>query len=360
MANYFQKYAQTLYEKGYSVIPLVPNEKKPVFKKWQDKYRDITQAQLNNWLNHYPDWGVGVQTFNTPAIDIDVKDAEIAKLIVEKIKPMLGDGVILIRVGQAPKILIPCQLEGEAFDKITGKPVFDAQANKHQVEILCDGQQFVAFGYHKDAQKDYHWTNGKSLLQVKPIELSLLSKTKAYEIIRIAESCYPDNWKIKKDGGVLIEHSKTSIAVPKNLNINQDANNSLSDMLKFKLSQYRHWLNCIPATIPHDEWKGVLMALHKEGKSHKAFYHLGREWSKTAGTAKGGFDESAQKALPPEPIQSSVWKSFKNDDKPNAKEESYILRLYHQYCPQAAMAGFTNEEKQPLIASSEHQVMTFH
>ena len=77
-----------------------------------------------------------------------------------------GTGVLKTREGNLGKILIPCRLIGEPFKKLETSEFIDPavdpgpskKAHKRQVEILADGQQFVAYGVNPDCNKEYIWS----------------------------------------------------------------------------------------------------------------------------------------------------------------------------------------------------------
>jgi hypothetical protein len=79
---------------------------------------------------------------------------------------------ILERTGQPPKVLIPFQCDGP-FKKIATK--FETpDGTLHKVEVLCDGQQFIADGIHPDTGEPYRWKDDNDLLSVsQPLEIKL-------------------------------------------------------------------------------------------------------------------------------------------------------------------------------------------
>jgi hypothetical protein len=100
-------------------------------------------------------WGasVGLDAGRYPAVDIDVRDARAAEMLVLAVLRAAPGGVL--RVGQAPKALL-------AYRARAGEPVFKRKirfwlpgddreapgAKPHAVELLGVGQQWVADGIH--------------------------------------------------------------------------------------------------------------------------------------------------------------------------------------------------------------------
>jgi hypothetical protein len=118
-----------------------------------------TPDDIAGWKRH-PDWSnTGIATRNTPAIDIDIIDVAIATVIDNLVFDHFGrrNGVILRRVGRAPKRAILFQAP-EPFTKRLA--VFDtagADGKLPRIEILASGQQLIAYGIHPDTKRPYLW-----------------------------------------------------------------------------------------------------------------------------------------------------------------------------------------------------------
>lgn len=152
MAETYGEIAANLAANGYEPIPITPNSKAIKIPNWSKI--DISDAQVARWRQDFPSHGVGIRTKHTPAIDIDVLDERAALLIEKVLLKMLGQDTP-VRIGRAPKRLVLCRTD-EPFPKI--KREFVAPDGRtHAVEILGDGQQFVAYGIHPDTKKPYLW-----------------------------------------------------------------------------------------------------------------------------------------------------------------------------------------------------------
>lgn len=96
---------------------------------------------------------IGLRAHSFPAVDIDVKDEALASLIaavVERVLPQTA-----MRVGQWPKRLLPFRLEGEAFSRM--QLYIDYNDDRHLVEILGSGQQYLIGGIHPRTMEPYDW-----------------------------------------------------------------------------------------------------------------------------------------------------------------------------------------------------------
>src|SRR5262245_31770351 len=133
-----------------------------------------------------------MRTSDTPGFDIDIRDERVADEVQQALLNMIsGGGTILKRVGQPPKRLIPFRCV-TPFKKMSA--TFKASdGTVHKVEVLADGQQFVAEGIHEDTQQPYRWAENVSLLNVAHEHLPLIDEafarrffTEASEIMRRA------------------------------------------------------------------------------------------------------------------------------------------------------------------------------
>jgi hypothetical protein len=143
-----------LTEPGKPDIPVKDAGKQPaMYSGWQQG------CSRSDWPR-YAGCGVGILCRNTPALDIDVLDPEIAQAIQDLADQHLGGAPV--RIGQPPKRLMPFQLKGEPFKKLRvqwrkGPAVELHPENKPPaVELLTNGQ-FVALGMHPGTGRPYEW-----------------------------------------------------------------------------------------------------------------------------------------------------------------------------------------------------------
>lgn len=93
--------------------------------------------------------GVGIKTgAGLVAIDADTLDVGLATTIRDAIDTRLGR--LPIRVGQSPKALYLCRVEGSL-------PYQRIEFGDERVEVLTEGKQFVAEGVHPKTGKPYSW-----------------------------------------------------------------------------------------------------------------------------------------------------------------------------------------------------------
>lgn len=107
----------------------------------------VTADDIERWS----DAGVGIRTDSFPAVDIDCTDATLTGVIRHRAVELLG--LAPERVGRPPKTLLLYRT-AEPFGRMR------LWIGEHLVEVLGDGQQFVAGGIHPVTGKPYQWPLG--------------------------------------------------------------------------------------------------------------------------------------------------------------------------------------------------------
>ena len=138
---FLAKHGEALIDQGYTIIPIQQGKKAPGFDGWQKS--KATKGQLKDWLEGgFKNAGVGILTRTTCAIDIDCMDEEAALHFEAWCTENFGKAPV--RIGKAPKRLLLYRT-AEPFKKRKSTEYSDDWGEKQQIEILGDGQQFVAF-----------------------------------------------------------------------------------------------------------------------------------------------------------------------------------------------------------------------
>ena len=154
MINYLREYGSGLISNGYHIVPIRRGGKAPNgIAGWTTIEADLNQ--LGQWISAGFE-GVGVLTKNNPAIDIDIMDEDISREMVERVNGAYPGG--LIRVGKYPKTLLAYRTDAP-FRKVRSNTYEDQFGDQHAVEILGDGQQYVAYAEHPDTLRPYTWHN---------------------------------------------------------------------------------------------------------------------------------------------------------------------------------------------------------
>jgi putative DNA primase/helicase len=143
------------------------------------------------------------------SFDVDVLDAAIVDRIVALIERKLGP-TPLVRIGRPPKTLLVYRAEPR-FGKVLTPELFFSDGSKAQVELLAEGQQFVADGIHPDTGEPYRWTDGTPA-DVPLGELPAVALADALAIIAEAE------WILREAGAREKEKEKPAKAARKKSN----------------------------------------------------------------------------------------------------------------------------------------------
>jgi hypothetical protein len=150
---------------------------------WQ-KLTDSTREDIVGWTTQRRhETNTGVLTKRTPAFDIDIPDQAAADAIEQLVRDRYADcGVLLSRVGKAPKRAIPFRTD-TPFKKITAFLVAPGPGGEiHRLEFLGDGQQFIADGIHPDTRRPYSWFGGE-LGAVGRDSLPCIDETEAHQLV---------------------------------------------------------------------------------------------------------------------------------------------------------------------------------
>ncbi len=108
---------------------------------------------FEDW-DSWPGAGIGIRTGKVVGVDIDVTDEALALAIEALAIKVLGPAPC--RIGNPPKRLLPYRIENPL--KKTRDEFSDGKTGEvHAVEILGEGQQFVAEGIHPKTRKPYTW-----------------------------------------------------------------------------------------------------------------------------------------------------------------------------------------------------------
>ncbi|MEK0418745.1 MAG: hypothetical protein RI949_2751 [Pseudomonadota bacterium] len=195
--NYMAQLGATLVDRGFPILPIQPNTKKPglyklgawhEYPKWSRHCeRDTTDNEVDIWGN-WPEAGIGIAAGRVIGIDIDVLDSPTIALEIEALaKRMLGD-TPAVRIGHAPKRLLVYRAV-QPFSGFKYPPI----------EVLGVGQQFIAYGIHPDTGKPYDWPVS-TLADLSPDDLPGITEAQAREFAKEAYRLIPAELRPKTLG----------------------------------------------------------------------------------------------------------------------------------------------------------------
>ncbi len=252
-----------LKSRGYIVVPIKKGTKGPDIPGWQND--DPTEERLHTLAERgYADGNVGINTRFTPAIDIDVYDDAVAIIMERYLAERYGD--ICVRVGQAPKRLVVFRTT-TPFRKMFAS-YSDGKTN-HKIEVLGNGQQFVAYGIHPDTKKPYVWTSLDEPLGVNAGDLPTLTHVDAQEIIEhFCIVCEERGWKKLSSsmGGVVREDT-------------DDGLDGIKPILALTHDKVQETLDLLPnEEADYDDWLLVGCALHHQFQGGQEGLEMWHEW----------------------------------------------------------------------------------
>lgn len=266
MIKHIEQHGLALHKLGYNVVPIPAGSKGCFLKGWQTIIAD--ESMISSWAQKNA--GCGIRGPHTVGIDIDCHDKDLTDYMLGFTQNRLGYAPH--RVGKAPKALIPYRCE-YPFSKIKSAEFFSSDGQKQQLEVLANGQQFVAAHIHPDTNKPYIWTyqDGTQLetLTIPHSDLPLMTETDAKAVIAEFErQCEERKW-IKKEA----KYSSQKPPVSSKRSKHNYSEAEAQEMLTF-----------LDPNIGYVEWLRVGMALHHGGFS----VSLWDNWSRSSNKYKEG------------------------------------------------------------------------
>jgi hypothetical protein len=161
----YETFAPRLVDNNWDVTPV--NGKRAILSGWAS--RPATALEYHNHSNA----SIGVLTggqFNIVAVDVDILNQIASDALHKLAEECLGFAPR--RIGRAPKFLLLYRCSEAVRKTKTG--VYTIDDDSAAVEILAEGQQFVAAGVHPDTKQKYEWP-GDSILDLTPDDLTIVT-----------------------------------------------------------------------------------------------------------------------------------------------------------------------------------------
>lgn len=270
----FTPRALSLVSNGYRIVPIEPGGKAPAAGKgWQNL--NATEETVRKWgANGFASANIGILTENTPAVDIDIYDAEVADRMEQWVLDNIADAESAPRrVGRAPKRLLLFRAK-ESFRKQQAEYV-DPQGQKHKLEVLGAGQQFVAYGIHPDTKRPFDWTTFDQPLDLAADDLPILTIADARAaVMEFERICNELGWR-------RVSGSKHSALVTSS-SADDNALLSYKKPLDTKAEDIREALEYLNPDDGYDRWREVGMALHHQFGGSDEGLELWDSWSQAS------------------------------------------------------------------------------
>jgi len=157
----------TLAKQGYDIVPIAPGTKAPNVRDWQRI--DFSRSNIKRTYRHY---GVGVKGARTPGVDLDIADETICRQMVDWCRENIGSAPI--RIGRPPRALMIYRSR-TPLRKSRSDAYRSPDGETHQIELIGDGGQFVAYAIHPDTNLPYAWPE-RELTEVSSRDLGEISQ----------------------------------------------------------------------------------------------------------------------------------------------------------------------------------------
>lgn len=331
--RYLAELGEKILAHGYNVIPIKPGEKRPGFDNWQKT--QATPQLIRKWVgNGHAHAGVGIISATVPAVDLDIQDPEFARYMERWV--LRNVGYAPVRIGHYPKRLLAFKSD-DPFSKVQSRRFKDLHGRIHKVEILGDGQQFVAHHIHPDTGRPYEWLAAKGPVTVPRAALTEITDDQARAIVAEYERCaLARGWEIARKADLdgprdtrlpgnrlpVIDAARKAKTTAVEDDWSQGID--LKGPIDVGVDELRAKLLLIPAFEDYQSWLEICAALHHQFQDD---LDTGLELFIEYSSRCDNFDET-------ECIEK--WHSFHRSDAANAKTARYILALAKQAEQEAA------------------------
>lgn len=334
---YLEKYGPRVLANGYEIVPIQPGTKRPPFKNWEDVR--ATTKKLDRWLDHgRADHGVGILTRKTPLVDIDCRDPRIVKKMIRFVEQLIGESVQ--RVGMAPKTGLVFRTD-EPFRKVNSKTFIDPDNPEddngkvlgQKLEVLGDGQQFVAYAIHPDTGQPYRWIDKNGPHNTPWDDLPEITRDQAEEIAAEFERlCEEAGWEAKRGSALKSMDRRQALE-----DDDEDDFGDISRKVDLTTQELSMRLGLVPGADDYDTWLQIGMALWHQYDGEEDGLILWHEWSSQA----SNYDME---------VLDEKWSTFEADKGRQPVTAKLILKLSNE--EEKRLAGEQVEDTKEEIAKA--------
>lgn len=262
-----------LIRNEYLITPVVARQKNPRLKDWPTIDIPETAVPL------YGDDSVGVKCgkglYPLQAVDIDSTNVALVERVYDWL--LSNTGASLERVGAPPKMLVLYRAPSPGLRKRSSTRFVDDSGRSHQIELLGDGQQFVAYGVHPDTGAPYQWIDSfGGMLAVPAADLPVMTETQATQLLAAFQS-----WALEAG---YVPHQRTKAGQDAQASPRPDSPvaavlASLAPPLAVSTETLSAALASLNPDPDYDTWARIGMALHHQYGGGAEGFALWDIWS---------------------------------------------------------------------------------
>lgn len=257
-----------LHSNGYHPVPVIGAHvntnsagKRPTMTAWQTKCLTADPHEIASWSrSQRNNTNTGILCGDVVGIDIDVLDDVLSAKLVARAQELFGP-TSLRRIGRAPKILLLYRVE-TPHDKLSTPDLLFGDGIRAKVEILAQGQQFVAFGIHPDTRAPYRWPE-KSPLDIPMSDVPVVTLELLQQFVSDSEQILRDEGG-RTDGE--IKGKTPKLKTEKTEQNKREQKGKLAGKFRDGEKQSREKisdaLDHIPNDLSYDDWIRVGHALY--------------------------------------------------------------------------------------------------
>ena len=286
----YPQLAQTLIDNGYTILPIKRESKIPAIRGWMHPYY---RPPVTGFEGCSTAIKTGSGKYPVIAIDIDVTDEKLGKEIQNIVSEIAGPTIY--RIGQYPKTIMLYRLVESSMRKMSS-----IKYDLGHLEILANGQYFIADGIHPDTKQKYTWYGG-SPQTIPAKDLPLITVEQTQQIITLFQEKALSLGAEPEKRSCQSRPSGAAVpAVLNVLNIPNIPNKKVYQQKPIGLKPY--WcINLLKRLDPNckrKRWIKIGMALHHEFRGSQEAFKIWDDWSA----------RSKLKYVPGETLQQ--WQSF--------------------------------------------------
>lgn len=253
---------------GYPPVPVETAGKKPVGFAWNKAAKAGKAVAVNGTALN-----TGILCDGLRVIDIDIDDAELAQEVANLARDLLGEAPERYRDNSGRRTLVYRAAEGEPSKR-------SVKGRLGAIEVLGQGQQFVAFGKHPSGT-DLKWRE-RPIYEVPRDTIPAITEEELTAFLDAASTVIEAE-----------DRQEPAPAAMPDLPRPQEARRDGRS-----IEEIEDLLSWIDPGVGYDEWIKVIMAIHAETGGSQEGFSLADEWSSRGANYKGTKDVAGH------------WKSF--------------------------------------------------